>query len=243
MIRIRQNKATAKALAAILIICTCGLLLTGCIKGTMQLHKQDISKLDNTPAQDSLMASAFAKLCMSGKLSAQEMAENAIQQGWSRANKVSLTKHGLTGIKKQILKIPGGGARVHESQEIFEKRFEENTLHLGIEERFDRDQLVSTQCSVFSQQEILLGVCAAIGNRLSRNPDTNRIYKNSGAHFVSWNASSQDRPVKISCQQAPNSIIQPYEGVAVFLVINQTPQARLRTVTQTTRLQTDDDGR
>ena len=207
----------------------CLLSLSACVSSntsTRGLQAIDLSSVSNSEA--SLLVREFSKLCLAQTASAQSILEKAKADDWQEASKNTLNAEGLSKLKKITLRIPGGGSPVEESQSILTNSFEDEVFVLEISERFDRKRLVSIGCTLFGRQGEFLKNCASLGEIINRAPDQNTKYKESDAHFISWNAALSGKQARIQCLTTPNSPTLPYEGTQLSVSLN--PLAEIKTV-------------
>lgn len=207
----------------------CLLSLSACVNNNSSargLHAIDLTSVSNS--ESSLLVRQFSKLCLAQTASAQSILEKAKADDWREASKKTLNKEGLSKLVKTTLKIPGGGSPVEESQSILTNSFEDKMFVLEISERFDRKRLVSSGCTLFGKQGEFLKHCASLGELINRAPDQNTKYKESDAHFISWNAALSGKQARIRCITTPNSPTLPYEGTQLSVSLN--PLAEIKTV-------------
>ena len=216
----------------------CLLSLSACVNNnssTRGLHAIDLSAAVDSEA--SLLVQQFSKLCLAQTTSAQSIFEGAKADDWQEASKNTLNAEGLSKLVKITLKIPGGGSPVEESQSILTKSFEDEVFVLEISERFDRKRLVSIGCTLFGRQGEFLENCAGLGELINRAPDQNTKYKESDAHFISWNAALSGKQARIRCITTPNSPTLPYEDTQLSVSLN--PLTEIKTVRKSNPQQSD----
>ena len=220
----------------------CVLSLSACVNNnssTRGLQAIDLALVANN--ESSLLVRQFSKLCLAQTESAQSIFEKAKADDWQEASKNTLNAEGLSKLKKITLRIPGGGSPVEESQSILTKSFEDDVFVLEIAERFDRKRLVSIGCTLFGKQGEFLQHCANLGELINRAPDQNTKYKESNAHFISWNAALSGKQARIRCITTPNSPTLPYEGTQLSVSLN--PLAEIKTVRKSNPPQSGVSGR
>ena len=220
----------------------CLLSLSACVNNntsTRGLQAIDLTSVSNN--ESSLLVRQFTKHCLARATNAQSIFEKAKASDWHEASKKALYTEGLSKLNKTTLKIPGGGSPVEESQSILTKSFEDDVFVLEISERFDRKRHVSIDCTLFGKQGEFLHHCANLGELINRAPDQNTKYKESDAHFISWNAALADKQARIRCITTPNSPTLPYEGTQLSVSIN--PLAEIKTVRKSNPQRFDVSGR
>ena len=195
---------------------TLALLLAACVANPAL----DISTYKLEKPSDAL-AGSFVDLCLSGNDPGAWLASSQAN-GWQIADDAGLEANGLKALKRQVLEVPGGGANVRESQQVLQQTLAGNFIALSLEEMSARDGAKSAKCSMYSTASELLGVCAAIGKSLKRAPDQNNRYRGRQAQFIAWNMGFDGRPLRVACEQAPQSALLAYEGVVLSATLDLT---------------------
>ena len=222
----------------------CLILITACDNPNRITRGYQAINLANTNISKApQLVQQFAKLCLTNSQNAQTLIETAQASEWNKISKKVMEKEGLGKLEKTILKIPGGGAPIEENQDIFFKAFGENVFIIDISERFDRKKLSSTNCSLYGKQDEFLKNCASLGGLINRAPDQNTKYKDSQAHFISWNAIIFRNLAKIRCQYAPKSPTLPYEGTQLIMSIDHIHLLKSARIKKSNRQQFDVSGR
>lgn len=215
----------------------CLLALSACVSSNSSMRGFKAIDLSAAAGSEvSFLVGQFSKLCLTQSQNAQSILEGAKAGEWVEASNAVLKAEGLSKLHKTTLKIPGGGSPIEETQSILAKSFEDEPLILEVSERFDRKRLVSVGCTLFGKQGEFLKHCSSLGGLINRAPDQNTKYKESEAHFISWNASLDGKQARIRCITTPNSPTLPYEGTQLSVSIN--PLAEIKTARKSSQPQT-----
>ncbi|MGB7334923.1 MAG: hypothetical protein WBD01_03940 [Salaquimonas sp.] len=167
------------------------------------------------------LISQFRSICLSGSIFPDEWADYASARSWTLSNAGGLEAAGLTPLKKHVLSIPGGGGRFDEEQIILSLGDPQNQMTLNLERRYSGETTLSSFCEIYSKQEYLR-TCEALGKGIGRAPDHNQRYADKNAHFIRWEANTNNMPASISCETAPQSAVLPYSGISLRLRIDHT---------------------
>jgi len=180
------------------------LLISGCVATTATTPLPTTFSLpSDLEIHETQFVSRFLQACIDPRKSTS----NA---GWTEASDNRLKEMGLGQLKRKVLEIPGGGAPVSEKQDVFVA--EDGTgLVLEYVVISSRGKSDEHRCSVYADREFLPS-CTALGQALKRPPDRNTRYENTGAHFINWQATQENRDISIECATSPQSVTLPYEG-------------------------------
>ncbi|WP_075995583.1 hypothetical protein [Salaquimonas pukyongi] len=166
---------------------------------------------------------AFREVCLTGRTTPQSIAALALDQGWQPANETDLEAVGLTKLRKRVLEIPGGGAKVSEEQHLLALRSESYSapLILSAERRIGDARTRSTRCAVYAEGPFL-SQCEAMGRLAGKAPDSNQRYEATGAHFIRWQGVVENRPAALGCETTPQSPTLAYSGTVLSLTLDYT---------------------
>ena len=204
----------------ITIACIAVSACTSTNQSTRGFQAIDLTEQNRALKTTSVVVMQFGNICLSGNADTKQIIQTAKSAGWQNATKKQLKEANLYRLEKKILIIPGGGAPVEERQELLTQSFVDTLLILETSQRFDRNKLTATTCTVFGNQGEFLKNCAHLGEFLNRAPDQNTKYKESNAHFIGWSGLIAGKQARIKCITTPNSPTLPYEGTQLSVNIN-----------------------
>lgn len=186
-------------LAQLVTVLLIALISVGCTNNA-KTSKNIVASIDLDEIDGHVMAQEFARLCLEENRSISQLVEFAKSDGWQVTNSDALKQAGLAKLKRTMLEIPGGGGRYRETQSILSLGTATVDLIANMMERFDRgNNLVRTECTLYSSQTDYLPVCAAIGTLLNGPPQSNKKFPHSNSHFIRWSIEINQRPASVRC--------------------------------------------
>ncbi len=230
----RNYDSTARHCRKLLLLLLIA-VLCGCVHAGSANHSTDLALVH--PLEDDTRQSVvdhFQALCLRKPLFPEEAANLAEGWGWRAASDEILAGAGLAGLRKQILAIPGGGARFDEEQVLLARAgkagvaepSEQGLVHIAaIERRIAGSSTRSTTCAVYSHSDFLK-TCEQIGRHVNRAPDRNQFYRERDAHFIQWNTRLDGLAAVLSCSRTPQSQLFPFEGTILSVHVDHTGTAR-----------------
>lgn len=209
--------------------------LAGCSQTTTSAYAPDLAlstPLAHMAEGDTLSAavSHFQDLCLRPAMSPAEGKALALRLGWREVGDDELVKAGLQRLRKAILEVPGGGARIREEQEIVTRDAVESDedkalLIAAFDRRLAGNETRSTQCTVYLQGDYLK-TCETLGKVADRAPDRNHRYPQRDAHFIQWTIRLDGREAILNCSRTPQSVLLPYDGVTLSVHADHSGTAR-----------------
>lgn len=165
----------------------------------------------------------FRQVCLTGRTFPQSVATLALDQGWQPASETDLKAAALEPLKKTVLEMPGGGARVSEEQQLLALQNPNDAvpLILSVERRISDGRTRSTRCALHTAGPFL-SQCEAMGRLAGKAPDSNQRYEATGAHFIRWQGTVENRPAVLSCETTPQSPTLDYAGTVLSLTVDYT---------------------
>lgn len=165
----------------------------------------------------------FRQVCLTGRTFPHSITTLALDQGWRTASETDLEAASLEMLKKTVLEMPGGGARVSEEQQLLALQIPDNTapLILSTERRIADGQTRSTRCALHTAGAFL-SQCEAMGRLAGKAPDSNQRYEATGAHFIRWQGIVENRPAVLGCETTPQSPTLAYSGTVLSLTVDYT---------------------
>ena len=115
------------------------------------------------------------------------------------ASNEQLHSHGLGGLIKSTLVIPGGGAFISETQKILINSSSSEPFILIVENQYASKRLIKTECNIYAPKSKQLETCATLGYMLQRAPSHNARYTSQNSHFIEWNGEAEGKSMKIGC--------------------------------------------
>ena len=204
-----------------------GALLSSCVSSELSQSdlSADVGRSRSAYVLDNPLVMDFQSLCINGKTYPWEWQETGLKLDWRNATERELEIATLGKLRKSVLAIPGGGARFDEEQILLSKGESDQLVISSLERRFKGNSSLLSSCSVFAQSDHLK-TCESIGKLLGRAPDHNKSYPQNKAHFIRWDTFVNTHPATISCDYAPNSKTQAYDGTVLTLQIDHTTKGK-----------------
>ena len=165
----------------------------------------------------------FREACLTGRTFPQSITMLALDQGWRPASEDDLKAAALEKLRKSILEMPGGGARISEEQQLLALQTPDFAapLILSAERRIANGHTRSTRCAVYTTGTFL-SQCEAMGRLAGKAPDSNQRYEATGAHFIRWQGVVENRPAALACETTPQSPTLAYSGTILSLTLDYT---------------------
>lgn len=202
------------------LILALGTLLSSCVSVGDKPDLGTISQeLFVDKEQEADLLQAFHAICLSAGTMPEDWQAAADETGWTQASDEHLKAAGLSGLRKKVLSLPGGGGRFDEEQIILTDSVMRLPTIINLERRYKGVQTLSSVCAAFAKVPFLQS-CEALGGMIGKAPDDNRKYAGSDAHFIRWEVRVNGMPGNISCERAPNTPSLPYQGTILRLSIN-----------------------
>ena len=200
-----------KTISHLLLITLLPVMAFSCTSQKGLIPSLQVVNLNGDQASENLQVHGFYRICLSENASEAKRYDLATLEGFSEASDKDLQSLGLSPIRKTVFEIPGGGARVSESQKLLFHDGDVGSL-LSLEQHKEQKRLVSSSCKLYSADEDHLKMCETLGRVIGRAPDTNKKYKASNAHFINWHVSLNSKRVRISCENPGSSALPEFAG-------------------------------
>lgn len=197
------------------------LLLQACVTGIDPVFTETAPR--EMSAGLSGPVAAFREVCLTGRTFPQSITTLALDQGWQMASEDDLKAAKLEKLRKSILEMPGGGARISEEQQLLALRIPDASapLILSAERRIASGRIRSTRCALYTA-DAFLNQCEAMGRLAGKAPDSNQRYEATGAHFIRWQGVVENRPAALACETTPQSPTLAYSGTILSLTLDYT---------------------
>ena len=202
------------------MLCAC-LCLPACVSGLDPVFTETAPREIATGLTEPV--TVFRQVCLTGRTFPQSVSTLALDQGWRPASETDLEAAALETLKKTVLEMPGGGARINEEQQLLALPIPDSAVPLIVsaERRMADGRTRSTRCALYTEAPFL-SQCEAMGRLAGKAPDSNQRYEATGAHFIRWQGTVENRPAVLGCETTPQSPTLAYSGTVLSLTVDYT---------------------